>query len=80
MAVKETAINHLSVLLFLGMVGIRHRCAHRANGNALRLIKMSIALNALAEIDDIDGITFTNCLNWTLRLAKSACSAFIIDF
>ena len=80
MAVDETAIYHISTLLFLGIVWIRHRSAYRANGSALRLIKMSIALDALAGIDDIDGITFTNCLNWTLRLAKSACSTFIINF
>jgi hypothetical protein len=61
------------------MIRIRNACINRTDCSALRLIKMTLALNAFVEVDDVYRISFRNCLNWTFGLAQTASSTFIID-
>jgi hypothetical protein len=53
----------------------------RANGRALRLVKVAFALDTYFGIDYIIVIVFADCLNGTLGLAGSASDAFVgVDF
>lgn len=62
------------------MIRIRDASIHWAHCRTLRFIEMTLALHTLSMIDDIDRISRSNCLNWTLRLTESARRAFFVNF
>ena len=65
--------------LLAGMVRIGDARIHRADLHTLRLIEVASALHTGLPIDDVDLISLTDRLGWTLSLARGTGDAFVGD-